>query len=116
MATTHAGSIIEKAVRRRNVSISSLSRKMNVNRRTLYNWFNKETLPSKIIGQIGKTIKYDFSSDFSNTSAYPDLKFIESDPSTISKSEISESQAYQYWMIKYIELLEKYNVLLVKKI
>ncbi|WP_036677950.1 helix-turn-helix domain-containing protein [Daejeonella oryzae] len=114
MSTVHAGSIIEKVVRRKNVSISSLSRKLNVNRRTLYNWFNQETLPSKLIGKIGHNLGHDFSLEFSSALSGPDLKIIEDVTMSMQRSENENAETYQYWMCKYIELLEKYNALLVK--
>ncbi|MEO8795145.1 MAG: hypothetical protein ABI390_06725 [Daejeonella sp.] len=114
MFKTHAGSIIEKAVRTHNISISSLSRKMNVNRRTLYNWFNQETLPVKLIGKIGQTLGHDFSSDFSHSLSDPDLKIIGNITSSEEELNHAAVGGSQFWMMKYIDLLEKYNALLVK--
>ena len=114
MSNMHAGSIIEKVVRRQNVSISSLSRKMNVNRRTLYNWFNQKTLPSQLIGQIGHALGYDFSADFSGSLDDSELTIMQNVSFSLQQSENSGMKTSQYWMLKYIELLEKYNFLLAK--
>lgn len=60
----NAGEIVELAVRRENINISELSRRMQVNRRTLYNWFQQKQLPIDVNHEIGKAIDYYFYSEF----------------------------------------------------
>lgn len=109
----HHGQIIEKVIRRNGYSISELARLTKVNRRSVYNWFNQRNLKSDIIYRIGSVLNYDFSNDF------PDL-FInthsgEAIPLVNELMDRSvDFKADFYWKDKYIQLLEKYNDLLVK--
>lgn len=97
MEVINAGEIVEHAVRRQHVNISELSRQMNVNRRTLYNWFRQKKLPLDVILSIGEVIRYDFSKEFKDEFQVP-----RQDP----------SDDKYYWMEKYITLLEDYKSLL----
>lgn len=111
MISQNAGEIVELAVRRKNINISELSRKMKVNRRTLYNWFQQETLTSAVIHSISQAIDYDFSQEFPEdflTNRSNCHKTVEED----NAAETGE-QKY-YWMKKYIALLEDYRLLLEK--
>lgn len=112
----YVGRIIERAIRRQDVSISELSRRMNVSRRTLYNCFERRTLDKNFVCSIGTIIGYDFTKelgvDFNNENhqaenvcqVYPAL----------SENELEDQKETDYWMQKYIQLLEKYNQLLQK--
>src|SRR5215217_8129742 len=112
MNSSSAGQILEHAIRRQNVNISELSRRMNVNRRTLYNWFNQEKLQMDIICMIGQVINYDFSDEFKDEFLRSGVKLIidENDQHPINKEQSQEST--HYWMQKYISLLEDYAALL----
>lgn len=101
------GEIVEHVIRRNNISISELSRRLRVSRRSIYNWFTQKNLSYDIILQIGEVLDYDFSSDF---------------PDKLNGRKSNSSQVYQgdfqmndlqnsanYWRNKYINLLEKYN-------
>ncbi|TKB97610.1 helix-turn-helix domain-containing protein [Pedobacter cryophilus] len=104
------GEIVELVIRRNNLSISELSRRLHVSRRSIYNWFTQPNLSFDIICKIGDTLGYDFSSDF------PDLfngresrmiKYITTD------RNLEEAQnSASYWRSKYINLLEKHNEIL----
>ncbi len=105
----NAGEIVELAVRRKNVNISDLSRKLRVNRRTLYNWFSQKKLHTDVIVEIGKAIDYDFSNDFDD-----ELVFFK-EPNFPKQEIIPEQQnTVYYWMGKYISLLEDYKNLQLK--
>ncbi|ETZ22038.1 helix-turn-helix transcriptional regulator [Pedobacter sp. V48] len=105
----NAGEIIELAVRRQNVNISDLSRRMHVNRRTLYNWFKQRKLHTDVIIEIGKAINHDFSADFQN-----DFRGLGSVSAYKDESSSSHSDSVYYWMEKYISLLEDYKKLVQK--
>ena len=112
------GKIIERVVRRDHIRISELSRKLHVSRRTIYNWFNQDTLSFEIICKIGSAIMHDFSKEFPEEFARIDNEigdnmnaFANSDPMSAS----APSGSVEYWMNKYIKLLEKYNELLSHK-
>jgi len=108
----NAGEIVEHAVRRQNVNISELSRRMKVNRRTLYNWFQQKSLNADVICGIGQVINYDFSKDFNEELETSKLKSKERvlNPK-INKEYVAQESVY-YWMEKYITLLEDYKKLL----
>jgi transcriptional regulator with XRE-family HTH domain len=108
----NAGEIVEHAVRRQNVNISELSRRMKVNRRTLYNWFQQKSLNADVICGIGQVINYDFSKDFNEELEASKLKSKERvlNPK-INKEYVAQESVY-YWMEKYITLLEDYKKLL----
>jgi len=112
MIQFNAGQLVELAVRRQNINISELSRKMNINRRTLYNWFRQETLSPSVIYSISQAIGYDFSNEF------PEQFFkTRSHSYKIGQRDdayISAEDAKEYWMKKYISLLEDYKLLLEK--
>jgi transcriptional regulator with XRE-family HTH domain len=105
----HFGKIVERIVRRDHMGISEIARKLNVSRRTLYNWFNTKRLSFDIICQIGIVIEHDFSKEFPNEFA---MRF--NAPSAEKDIEAQEAKetpldAIYYWMDKYIKLLEKFN-------
>ena len=101
------GLIIEKVVRRSGISITEVSRKLNVNRRTIYYWFNQEKLNNETISKLGHAIGYDFSKDLPNYS--------KNIPFSFAKNNETPQESTGYWRDKYIDLLEQYNTLLVKK-
>jgi hypothetical protein len=116
--SSNVGKIIERVVRRDHVRISELSRKLHVSRRTIYNWFNQESLSFEIICKIGSAIMHDFSKEFPEEFARIDNEigdnmnaFSNNDPMSVS----APSGSVEYWMNKYIKLLEKYNELLSHK-
>jgi hypothetical protein len=105
----HHGQLIEKIIRRNGHSITDIARLTNVNRRSVYNWFNKARLKPRTIKCIGEAISYDF------TGIFPEFK---EDISTeavsltnVKKSKSLDTEAYD-WKDKYIELLEKHAELL----
>lgn len=108
----NAGEIVELAVRRKNVNISELSRRLRVNRRTLYNWFSQKKLHTEVIIEIGKAIDYDFSRDFEGELA--GLTYMEDLPAYNRDMNSDHSNSVYYWMEKYITLLEDYKKLVRK--
>ena len=110
----HHGQTIERIIRRNGFSITELARLTNVNRRSVYNWFNQRHLKPEIIYRIGAVIKHDLSSVFPSLYQYDE--FIQQDvpasnEEVINKEEISAEG--NVWKDKYIELLERHNQLLL---
>ena len=106
----HHGQTVERIIRRNGYSIAELARIIQVNRRSVYNWFNQRHLKPEIIFRIGSVLNHDFSSEF------PSL-FVKGE--TIGKSTLHYTESADNagmndsnWKDKYIELLEKYNELL----
>jgi transcriptional regulator with XRE-family HTH domain len=108
----NCGQIVEKVVKMDRMSISEISRKLNVSRRTLYNWFETKNLSFDIIEKIGSVIDHDFSEEFPET--FPlnkRLKNSDLDMTNIQTKENLSDPIY-YWMDKYIKLLERFNEVL----
>ena len=109
----HNGEIIELAVRRDKISISELSRKLKVSRKSIYNWFKKENLSLEVINKIGDILNHDFMKDLPEKydELNVELKKLKHD------NEINEEfdpSLVLYWKTKYINLLENYTNLLIK--
>jgi hypothetical protein len=113
----HQGQTVEKVLRRDGHSISEVARIMNVNRRSIYNWFNQPALRQEIIYKIGHGIMHDFSVEFPELFKPADFVF-KSKPSAsleeYKRQEPSwqESNESAQWKEKYMELLPKYKKLL----
>ena len=103
----HDGQLIENAIRRNGYSITELASELSVNRRTIYNWFTRAKLKPKIITEIARALRHDFSKDF------PEINFPEVHSSLLTISNTSEDSEYQD---KYIALLEAYNKLIADEI
>lgn len=107
----HHGQTVERIIRRNGYSIAELARIIQVNRRSVYNWFNQRHLKPEIIFRIGSVLNHDFSSEF------PSL-FVKGE--TIGKNTLHYTASAESapgledsnWKDKYIDLLEKYNELL----
>ena len=106
----HYGQMIENAIRRHPMGISEISRQLNISRRTLYNWFEMKNLSLDIIYKIGYVIDYDFLKEFTQNESIELNQLKNQDimdsPSTLN---IKAKNQLDYWMVKYIELLEKFN-------
>jgi hypothetical protein len=108
----NAGQIVERVVRRNKVSISELARRMQVNRRSVYNWFDQKTLKIDIICKIGHVLNHDFSVDFPEAFGERGFAVMEKIVDEMDDKEHKQPNSVHYWMVKYISLLEKYNALL----
>jgi len=104
--STHHGKTIEKIIRRNGHSISKLAETIGVNRRSVYYWFNQRQLKPDLIIRIGKALDYDLSLVLTGVGLKP-----EDFTNVCSGSHQSEDTCD--WKDKYIELLERYNELLL---
>lgn len=111
----HTGKIVERAVRRNKVSISELARRMRVNRRSVYNWFNQKSLRLEIICKIGYVLGHDFSVDLPEAFGDRGFEIMERLVDTVDEEESTYPNSVHFWMTKYISLLEKYNELLAQE-
>ncbi|MDB5020430.1 MAG: hypothetical protein JWQ28_1557 [Pedobacter sp.] len=108
----HYGQIVERIIRRKGYSISELARLTKVNRRSVYNWFNQKQLKPEIIFRIGTVVNYDFSAEFPGL--FPDEDFSKQNKFVVYNNQANAPDLnYSYWKDKYIDLLEKYNQLLL---
>jgi hypothetical protein len=108
----HYGQIVELVIRKKGVSISELARLTNMNRRSVYNWFNQKYLKQDIIYQIGLILNHDFSVEFPELFRKEDFN---QNQSCLSEFLFPVSSEQPLWKDKYIELLERYNSLLLKR-
>lgn len=118
---THYGDIVERTIRRNSYSISELARVLNVNRRTVYNWFLQRNLKPDIIYRIGCALRHDFSEEFPHLFSKEEFNTVDQVKSGISerKTRTEEESGLQntgQWKDKYINLLEEYNEMLVSQV
>lgn len=115
----HYGQVVEKVIRRNGYSISELARSMEVNRRSVYNWFNQKRLNTEIIHRIAGVLNHDFSNElpelFTAKTVVEESGALITDQS-LNTQQINLQTGEAYWKDKYIVLLERYNELLAKKI
>lgn len=100
----HKGEIVEKAVRESGIPISKVAKTLGKSRRWMYHTFESNNISIDVILEIGKIIHHDFSKDIKGLIKYK-LASDQSDEDMENKAE--------FWKNKYVELLEKYNELLI---
>jgi len=100
----HHGKIIEYTLRKNDYNISDLAKSMNVNRRTLYNWFNHEKIKKEIVFRIGCIIRHDFSQQFPEMFSSEEFSVI-----NMPKKQQLLGDEGNRWRNKYLSLLEEYN-------
>lgn len=114
----HVGEMIEEVIRSNRISISDVARKIHVNRRSVYNWFKQKSLRPYTLHRICYVLVHDFSVKlpaFFNDQFIQNKEF--APPASDRKADVmaeTESNSVQYWINKYIFLLEKYNETLAK--
>lgn len=109
-ADLHYGSILEKAIRNDCMGISEIARKLQVSRRTLYNWFESEKLDLEIIYKVGVVTGHNFSKEIPGFDEQKRL-FVNTFSTEASELDDNSNTVY-YWMERYIHLLERYNSVL----
>jgi plasmid maintenance system antidote protein VapI len=103
----HAGEIVEMAIRRSDISIAEVARRLSVTRRSVYYWFNKKVLCISVIYKIGQVINIDFSNDFHMPSGNANTSY---QLSADADNPVSSDAIF--WKNKYIKVLEQYTELL----
>lgn len=101
----HQGDIIERVIRRQGHSLTDLAKLTGVNRRSIYNWFLQPKLKPENIIKIGQAIHHDFSVEFPG-------QFVSEDFTVPEKVQEAKEEIFDAWKEKYIDLLERYNLLL----
>ena len=101
----HQGDIIERVIRRQGHSLTDLAKLTGVNRRSIYNWFLQPKLKPENIIKIGQAIHHDFSVEFP-------AQFVPEDFIVPEKPAMVKEETFDAWKEKYIDLLERYNLLL----
>ena len=106
----HYGQLVEYIVRKDGYSLSDLAKELNINRRTIYNWFQTSNLRSDVIYRIGYVIRHDFSKEFPELFTKEDFKgmYVAKMPAKFP-SIVDSEEVNKQWMEKYVSLLERYN-------
>ncbi|WP_316753539.1 hypothetical protein [Pedobacter gandavensis] len=103
--------LIERVVRNK-ISISELSRILDVSRTSIYNWFQQKQIGIDVVCKIGSAIDHDFGNEFPEAFAKEGDRIMENLTRERMEDEQYYSNSVQYWMKKYIILLEKHMELL----
>lgn len=104
----HKGKILERAVRESGIPLTKLTKRINKSRRWIYNAFENPNLSIEYVIEIGEIIHYDFSEVLSELKKFK---------ISVLKPSLNVDQEYpEYWKNKYLELLEKYNQILERKL
>lgn len=113
----HYGQVVEYLVRKNGYSITDLAIELNVNRRSIYNYFQNQFLKSDIIFKIGRVIRHDFSKEFPELFTPEDFadSYKQSKPAVITSMPI-DSVVEEIWKDKYLNLLESYNEALLRRL
>ena len=104
----HYGQIVEYVVRKNGHSITDLATALDVNRRSIYNYFQNPNLKYDIIYKIGLIIRHDFSKEFPELFTSDQFE-VKPKHFRITPSTIAGNSSITHWKDKYIELLETYN-------
>ncbi|MGV8879514.1 MAG: helix-turn-helix domain-containing protein [Sphingobacteriaceae bacterium] len=111
----HKGTLIERLIRRNGVSISDLAKRMGVNRRSVYNWFDQRNLKLDTVIKIGNIVGCDIPKEYPEAFT-PDECSMLLELDIYNKSNLNGSSSDEkLWMDKYVKLLEEYNQLLIRQ-
>jgi len=108
----HFGEIIEKVIRRNGYNISEVAKLMNVNRRSIYNWFAQPKLKAEVIFKIGCVLRHDFSKEFPELFSSEEFERAFEEKKQHALMATVEHEKVNFWKDKYIQLLEEYNQIL----
>jgi transcriptional regulator with XRE-family HTH domain len=115
MHLQHHGQIIERIIRKHNISLSEIARLLQVNRRAMYKWFTLQTLKPEIIYRLGHVIQHDFSVEFPELFKPEDFVLkAKSTPLSNEERKILEAEKELIYKEKYLDLLERYGELVIK--
>ena len=114
----HYGQIVEYLVRKNGYSITDLATELNVNRRSIYNYFQNQFLKSDIIYKIGRVIRHDFSKEFPEFFTPEDFatSYKQGKLTVIGTNSTDNPVTEEIWKDKYLALLESYNEALLKRL
>ncbi|GHA77941.1 hypothetical protein GCM10007389_34730 [Pontibacter akesuensis] len=127
---THRGEVIREAIKASGVAIGVVAEKMSISRKTLYNKFKESSIPFSFILKLGEVIHHDFAQDFPHLSKTAKKEAPKPQPQLSTSLQLSfdgePQEAYKPNNLreceqelvnlqrKYINLLEKFNDLLLK--
>ena len=113
----HYGQIVEYIVRKNGYSITDLAAGLDVNRRTIYNYFQNKNVKYDVIYKIGLIVRHDFSKDFPELFTSDQFDITQRPRAAAEVNAVVKVNADDsYWQDKYIQLLEAYNSALSERI
>jgi hypothetical protein len=102
----HHGLILEQAVRKAHIGISEIARKLNISRKTIYNWFETKKISIDILKKVGYVISHDFSAELPEEFACEENYLVNLPGNPSDANTVSKNDEVYYWMERYIKLLE----------
>lgn len=110
---SNKGKILKQIFKDTGLKVAQVARKMDVDRGTIYRHFDEEDLSLDYIIKYGKAMKVDMNKYFPEISSIvleDEVQYM------LEKPTYSELETrLDHWKDKYIQLLEKYNELLLEK-
>lgn len=98
----HHGKILEIAVRKSKIPITSIADAVGYSGRHMYNLFETEELPMELFMKVGKIIGHDFSFELPDLSTYNIMR----EPEGVYETNNIYKQKYLELMEKHIRLIE----------
>jgi hypothetical protein len=98
----HRGEIVEAAIRKSGIPVTTIAKKLGKTRQWLYLLFSNPNVPLDVVLFIGKIIYHDFSEEISALTSI----------SKLEESNNEYSLNSNYWKEKYFTLMEEHHALL----
>ena len=102
----HVGKRLEDAVRASEWSITALAQKLNLSRKTIYNYFENPDLEDYIVKRFEHVLHTNILSTDEFTGLLTEIRE--------RYDRIENDNTSQFWKNKYLDLLERYSALLEK--
>lgn len=104
------GEILQDVIKKKGISLSEVGRRLGIDRSTVYRHTKNANLDDATLLQYGKALNYDFSMEIPEL--YNSMKLV-NEPSPEYRNKTYDELLIErdYYKDKYINLLEKYNVL-----
>lgn len=97
------GKLLEETIRMQGLTITDVSNKLNISRRTIYNWFKQEIFSDRMLSRL-------YEADLFRFHPIASKPYINIDNTESNSNNYTEA----YWKDKYLILLEEYKQLLTK--
>jgi len=108
----HRGKLLKSIIQKSDISIFDLSKALEYSIDAIHHHIEMETLDFKLLLAYGEVLKYDFSVDF------PEMKSLTAKETfnieVMNYDELLKDR--DHWKLKYIQLLEKHNELLIRRL
>ncbi|MBL4675133.1 MAG: hypothetical protein JKY70_02845 [Mucilaginibacter sp.] len=105
----HYGKLVNQIIREKGHTFQSIAKNLDIDKKTVLSWLREAIPPIAAIDRIGKVIVHNFAADF------PELYDQNTQrPDKLSGDTANEESEKAFFREKYIALLEKYNVHLLK--